>query len=75
MSNEPLKLNQKAAILRMTGLIVAAFFMFWLKSKEATLPQEGVMGRTFCQVMVGIGLVTFLIGSVLRIMSVRKENQ
>ncbi len=75
MNNSLRTTRQKATIFRITGLVIAAIFMFWLKSQEATLPQEGFLGKTFCNVMIVIGLVVFAIGSVLRIRAVREENQ
>ena len=62
---------QQAAIFRITGFVLAAFFLFWIKSHEAELPKEGLMGRDFCHLMSLIGLVCFAYGSYLRYKAVR----
>ena len=74
MNINTLSTRQKASILRITGLAVAVATMVWLKTQEATLPQEGFGGKTFCNVMLAISLTVFAAGSFLRIKAVREEN-
>lgn len=74
MDINALSTRQKASILRITGLAAALATMIWLKTQEATLPQEGFGGRTFCNVMLAISLAVFATGSFLRIKAVREEN-
>jgi hypothetical protein len=71
MSADTSTLMKKAAIFRITGFITAAFFLFWIKSQEATLPKEGLMGRDFCHLMSLIGLACFAYGSYLRFKAIR----
>lgn len=74
MNFNALSTRQKASILRVSGLAFAAAALVWLKTQEATLPQEGLGGKTFCNVILAISLVAFATGSFLRIKAVREEN-
>jgi hypothetical protein len=71
MSTDANTTMKKAAIFRITGFVLAAFFLYWLKSHEAELPKAGFMGRDFCHLMSLIGIVSFAYGSYLRYKVIR----
>ncbi len=73
MSADTNLLMKKAAIFRITGFVLAAFFLFWVKSQEGALPKDGLMGRDFCHLMSLIGLACFAYGSYLRYKAVRER--
>lgn len=66
--------KQTANILRFAGFALAAGFLIWMKQTEATMPEEGFMGRAFCNLMAAVGALVFTIGSVMRFRAVMKER-
>jgi hypothetical protein len=66
--------RQLATIFRLGGFVIAAFFLYKLRSGEGTMPQEGFMGSTFCNLMAAVGALVFTIGSVMRFRDIMKNN-
>ena len=62
-------------ILRIAGFVLAAFFLATLQRGGDTMPKEGFMGTTFCNLMTAIGALIFTIGSLLRFREVMKKNK